>query len=410
MLNFSDLKEECKRRSTKDQGGTQFDNAVKTAINSSIFRIAREAPWRSLRRTDSFDTVDSYTTGTGAGSISHNSSTLSIAGATLLTGNVQPGRWVKISGDGDYFRIKTLPSETSLTIDRLYSGTTSSALTYEILPQEEYNLPVQCGHRMFLWHTAYGYPYQLNYIVDQDFVTSCALRWTMGVPTHYRMWGESMAKEQPKSASVLTVSSSATADVGIQVTIFGTVNSYPDYEIVTTNAADGTTVVNSTKSFSYVERVTKASTSTGIITVTANSAKTTVAKIPVGDTTAGVLYKKVQLYPLPDAVYPINVSYYKDPYRLVNDGDIHELGQEFDEAIILLSTAKIKGESEITTGTATFYSLFQDELKTLRRTNIDKIDWFPTLRRGNRKSKDLLASPGLFYSQVGPQYGPQSYR
>ena len=33
----------------------------------------------------------------------------------------------------------------------------------------------------------------------------------------------------------------------------------------------------------------------------------------------------------------MNVKYYKDAYRLVNTGDVHDLGQDFDEAIILLS-------------------------------------------------------------------------
>jgi hypothetical protein len=127
--------------------------------------------------------------------------------------------------------------------------------------------------------------------------------------------------------------------------------------------------------------------------------------LPVGDTTAGILYRKVQLYPLPSTVFDMNVQYYKDVYRLVNDNDVHELGQDFDEAIILLSVSKVKGESEIKLGTANFYSMWQDEMKSLKRTNTDKIDWFPTMKRPYSTGSQQLVHPYLSYSQIGSQYG-----
>ena len=65
-FTFSDLKVEVKRRATKNQGGTQFDSGIANTINTSMWRVAREARWRSLRRTATFNTVTTYTTGTGA--------------------------------------------------------------------------------------------------------------------------------------------------------------------------------------------------------------------------------------------------------------------------------------------------------------------------------------------------------
>ena len=49
MFTFIDLVNEVKRRATRDQGGTQFDTAIKNVVNTSLFRVAREAPWRQLR-------------------------------------------------------------------------------------------------------------------------------------------------------------------------------------------------------------------------------------------------------------------------------------------------------------------------------------------------------------------------
>lgn len=408
-LIFSDLQSEVLRRATMNQGGGNFTNAAKIAINAALFRLAREANWRSLRRTGSFNTITSYTTGSGTLSLANNATTVSAPSATLYTNNVAIGRWVKFGGSGEYYQIRAIASNTSFTIDKVYSGTTSSAGTYEIFPQEVYNLPVQCGHRFFLWHYAYGYPFQLKYMVEQDFYQSNAQRIYKAPPTHYHMWDGDMTIQQPKTASVITIVSSSSSDTSVAVTVFGTVSGYPDTEIITTNSSNGTTSTAGSKSFTSVERIAKVTTSStvGIITATANSGNTTVAVIPAGNATTGIQYKKVMLYPLPTAVYPINVLFYKDPYALVLGGDIHELGEEFDEALILLATAKLKAEQEIE-GASNFYQLYKDELIVLRRTNLDKVDWFPSLRGQTRGNGMLNSRGGVSFNQVGPFFGPKS--
>lgn len=407
---FSDLQTEIKQRATRAQAGTAYDTTIKNIINTSLFRIGREAPWRSIRKKTYFTTKTSYTEGSGAGTFTEDSASISITGATFLTDTITIGRRIKLSGDSRYFIIRQITSETDITLDRLYSGTTTTTGTYSILGQEEYNLPIQAGHRLFLWHEEYGYPYKLEFIPDQTFIEDFADNTTEAIPTHYRMWGEDMVKEQPRQASVVRVYSSSSADKSVGVTIFGTVSGYPDYEEVSTNASDGTTAVSGTKSFSSIERVTKDATTTGRITVDANTAATTIAVLPTGDSTAGIVYRKIQLYPLPNSAFDINVYYYKDPYRLVNDDDVHELGQAFDEAIILLSVAKIKYEDSQKEGDK-WFALYKDEIRSLKKTNVDKLDWFPTLRRPTpgRNANGNLAR-NLRYSQIGAYYGPSSRR
>mgnify|MGYP001616638433 FL=1 len=410
MFTFLDLQSEVKRRSTRDQSGTTYDVAIQNTINTSLFRVARECPWRVLRRKSYFDTETKYTTGTGAVSVTADSASFSVTGATFITDNIQVGRRVKFGTDANYYTIRTITSETAGTIDRTYQGTTSTTTSYEFLPTEEYNLPIQVNPtRDFLWHNAYGYPVMLEYVTDQDFRGYSINDVTTGVPLCYRMWGQDMVKTQPVKASVMRVASSSSSDKSIAITVFGIVSSYPDYEIITTDASDGTTAVSGSKSFTSVERVVKSASTVGRITVDANSANDTIAVLPVGDTTGGIIYSKCQLWPLPDAVYPINVQYYKDPWRLVNNGDVHEMGQEFDESIILLSTAKIKYESSMNEDGDKFFGLYQDEVRTLRRTNADKIDWLETLKRpyeSRRRNRLVNNGRGLLYSQLGPNYGP----
>lgn len=334
MFTFKDLQDEVKRRATVDQGGTTFDTAIKNIINTSLFRLAREAYWRVLRR------------------------------------------------------------------EQTISITTST---------EEFNLPAQVTQRMFMWHEDYGYPYLMQYVPEKEFISYGIDRTQTGTPTHYRMWSVDMVETQPTSASVITVQSTDSSDTSIGVTIFGIVSGYPDYEVITTNSSDGTTSVAGSKSFTSVERVVKNGSSVGRITATSNSGAVTVATIPVGDTTAGIMYHKIKIYPQASSSFNMNIYYYKQPYRLVNNGDVHELGQDFDEALILLACMKLKSEQN-QKEYQDFRSQYRDEMRSLRKTNIDKMDWIPKLKSEfNSANNNSLITPYLSYRQVGSQFGPRVY-
>ncbi|MEK7180215.1 MAG: hypothetical protein AAB706_01960, partial [Patescibacteria group bacterium] len=188
-FTFTDLKSEVKRRATKNQGGTQFDTGIANVINTSMWRVAREAKWRSLRRSTTFNTVIKYTTGTGAVTLTKNSSNVTVTGATLLTDGVRIGRYTNFSGSSTYFKVATITGETTLTLNQTYDGTSTAVGTYSVLGQEEYVLPIQIGHSAFFWHKAYGYPLQLEYIPSQEFYGSGTIDTMESVPTAYRMWG-----------------------------------------------------------------------------------------------------------------------------------------------------------------------------------------------------------------------------
>ena len=399
-FTFSDLQSEVLRRATKNQGGTQFTQAAKNIINTSLWRVSREARWRTLRRTSSFNTVAPYSTGTGAASVTASSPNVTVTGATFLTDDIQIGRFITFSGSPTYFKVSQVTGETTLVLDQDFDGTTSSTNTYSILGQEEYTLPIQVGHSAFFWNRSYGYPLEMQYIPTQDFYASGVLDILQQNPVSYRMWGVNCVLEQLKQASVITISSSSSSDTSIAVTVFGTVSGYPDYEIINTNASNGTTSVNGSKSFTSVERIVKNQTTVGRITVTGNSANTTLGVLPVGATTTGPFYTKIQVYPLPIQEFPIYCYYYKLPYQLVNDGDVHELGDDFNEAIILLAVAKLKAEQNMKED-ADFFKLYQDEITSLKITNTDKIDWAPKLQRPQGNNWRDMWTGGLRYAQIG---------
>lgn len=510
-FTFKNMQDEVLRMALRNQAGGQYTTAIQNAINLSMWTIARENKWRTLRRKASFNTVTTYfngiaggvtinamnalnyanstsswPTGAGPAACAFGSNVFSVTGATFISDGIQVGRWIKFDGSVYYFKITSITSETSGTLNQVYDGPTSTTLSYAIMPQEDYTLPIQIGHSCFLWHRKYGMPKVMDYVPAFDFYKAGVLDILTNIPVTYRMWGVDAAIQQPIAASTMTIASSVSTDTNIAVTVFGTVNGYPDYEIITTNASNGTTAVSGSKSFTFIERIVKNQATTGLITVTSNlssnaysfnvtgitnppvagdtysnntvtftvtyvyvtgqsgakigkftmtgsgapSASGTLTKIssttgdssitfsseaiqsvtvgvlPVGITTTGPQYAKIQVYPLPNWVFPIYVYYYKLPYQMVNDGDVPEIGEDFTQAIILLAVARLKAEQNQATDSANFMQLFTLELNSLKKTNLDKIDWKMILKNPGEDGGDQFTG-GLRFSQVGGsgQYG-----
>lgn len=402
-LTFGDLQEEVKRRATRNQSGTAYDAAVKNLINFSLLRIANEAPWRALRRNSSFFTVGHFTTGTV--SVDVGSKNLTFSGANLITNGVKAGRRLRFDDGGNsatLFTLATVTGENTATLNLAYDGNANvSGGTFKIYGQETYNLPIQTSRSAVLYHEAYNYPYVMGYVSDREFLETGMSFNTEDKPVLYRMWGEDCVMDQPQTPSVIKGVSSSAADTTVQVTVFGMVGGYPDQETLNIN---GTNAVTGTKTFQSIDRIAKDRSTAGLVTLTANTDSTTVAVLPIGDSSGSIMYKKIQLFPPPNSIYEIKVLYYKEILRLVNDDDIHELGQDFDEAIILLATAKLEGEQS-KQETSAFNAMFQEELKILRRKNADKLDWLPRLQRPGVRTR-LGFHRYTRYMQVGSQFGP----
>lgn len=409
MFIFSELQTEVKRSAVRNQAGTEFDTAVKNAINRAINQISREAKWRSLRRGPAtITTVGAYTEGTGAVAVTEDSAAITVTGATFITDGVTIGRRIDVGGSSKKYRISSITGETTITLDQTYDGDDATDQSYSIYPQGEYNLPIQSDHQAYLWHEQYGTPTLMNYITEAESIGSGLWEDTTGTPTYYRMWGEDSVITQPRKASIVSVVSSSASDTTPVITIFGTVSGYPDSETVTVT---GVTVANGSKSFTSVERVVaSAAARVGRITVSANTAKDTIAVLPVGNTTREVKYSKIKIRPLPTVIFPLFVMYYKTPYMLVSDGDVHELGGAFDSAIINLATSIVRGENSQDEA-KTYYALYTQDIKKLKNHYLDKIDWLPRLQPGAMTSRvGGGVHRNLSYGQMGTGgwFGPRT--
>lgn len=411
-LTFLDIQSEVKRRATRNQGGSQFDAGIKNVINTALFRLSRECNWKQLRRTATFASEVSTTTGTIT-TATNGLATFSGSGMSLITNGIRTGRRIQISGSTKRYIIQSITGENSFTTNLTWDGTTyagTGALTITIFGTEDYILPIQSGRIGLIWHEANGYPFMMRFVTDLDFYNSGISIENSNRPVYWRQWGEDDVLKQPLQAGIISISSSSTSDQNVSITIYGTVSGYPDQETIVTNSSNGTTVVAGTKSFSTIERISKdTNTTIGRITLTSDSAATTVSVIPSGNIQDRFSYKHIQVWPLPNTSFNFNCMYYKDPGRLVNNNDTHELGSQFDEALIILATARLKFEQNMITEGTAFHKLYEDELKNLKQYNSDTaLNWMPSLRRA--KNSPDLAGGGvhrfLSYSQMGGSYGP----
>ena len=184
--NFSELKAEVKRRATRDQGGTQFDTSISNIINTSLFRIARECPWKQLRRKTTFATFANYTTGTGGVTATNGSNSFTVSGGSLLTDGITIGQRVRIGSSTQRYIIQSITSNSAFTTNLNFDGTTTSTASLLIYGKEEYNLPIETGRIGVIWHEAYGYPIKMEYITDSEFYGQNVVIENQRIPVYYR--------------------------------------------------------------------------------------------------------------------------------------------------------------------------------------------------------------------------------
>src|ERR1700679_2316488 len=81
-FTLSDMSSEVLRMALRNQSGGQYTIAIQNAINLSMWTIARENKWRTLRRKASFNTVTTYFNGSAGGLTINAQNQLNYANST----------------------------------------------------------------------------------------------------------------------------------------------------------------------------------------------------------------------------------------------------------------------------------------------------------------------------------------
>lgn len=147
----------------------------------------------------------------------------------------------------------------------------------------------------------------------------------------FTLWGRSPVKNQPSSASVITISSSSAADTAATkaITITGDTATGVTSESITPT---GTTPVAGTVQFTQILSVTKGADWAGTMTMTSNSAAVT--NLTLFPTEYGRSYQQMNLLYLPTAGETISYRFYRRPKELVNDTDVLDIPAPFERVVV----------------------------------------------------------------------------
>lgn len=142
-LTFSDLENEVYAHTGLDSSDSTNTTNVDRWLNYSQQDICARWPWPFLESRESIITVPDYTTGTI--SVSSGSATVTGVGTTFTSIMGTSGQyWIQFSGSNDWYLITARSSNTSITIEQVYQGTTNLSAATFIVRKRYYSLSSSC--------------------------------------------------------------------------------------------------------------------------------------------------------------------------------------------------------------------------------------------------------------------------
>lgn len=138
-LTFSDLENEVYAHTGLDS--TSQTN-VDRWLNYAQQDLCARWPWPFMESRESIVTVPDYSTGTV--SISSGSQTVTGSGTTFTTSMAGGQYWIQFTGSNDWYLISTRASNTSITIEQPYQGTSNLTGSTYLIRKKYYSLSSSC--------------------------------------------------------------------------------------------------------------------------------------------------------------------------------------------------------------------------------------------------------------------------
>lgn len=349
---------------------------IKDAIQTCLYRAtAIDLPY--LMTDGSITTVAPYSTGTA--SITNGSS--SVTGTTTVWTAAMVGRKVRFGSDTAWYRIATRTSNTAITLENVYQGTTNTTATYEIY-KDEYKLPTDMD--------VFKVMRQIENGLALTDIENTAFDMTLPVPS---------AKGDPGYSIV--------AGTKLDTYTTGTVS-------ITVNTA---TLTGSGTSWTTVEGLDKGSKvviGNYVYTVKSIDSDTQITIYELASVTATASTYTIsldnyiiQFEPYPDSEQNIYFKYQRLPFPLINDYDVPDLPDQWHHILItggLIWAWEVKDKEE----SKRYELLFGQQVQEMWR----RIGNISVTRRYPRTSQDDLARiRSLGNLKMPNNYGyPISYR
>jgi hypothetical protein len=225
-------------RLNKNANDTTVYNRIKNHINDACQEKWAGYAWSFRYREYPLVTTAQVTSGTMTAT---NDSQAVTASGTPFVVSAHTGAWIRFTGDeiDTWYRVQTVNSTSSITIEPPYQGTSGSGKAYELC-KTDYLLPTELSDTGALQIQYNGYPVRPENIHQMDGWDTPPL--TNGAPTRI---GILRAESILSSYSTGTVSGTSSANVvtgagtawlsnvtpGDQLTINGDTNVYTVYKV-----------------------------------------------------------------------------------------------------------------------------------------------------------------------------------
>ena len=283
---------------------------IKRWINTSYKDFQSRNNWYWLKRTGKFQTVEIYEDGTA--DVTQNSRAVTGSGTNWTSAMV--GRYFRVEGKTDWYKIIAVGSTTSLTLDVPYLDSSASAQSYKIW-QKHYELYPDIKNENLISVLTDGHPHQLVFFPYEDAGFVNAFAYFQGNP--HRVF----LHEWDKSIRTYTTGTvSGTVDTK---TLTGSSTVWLDNVM----PGDRITVGN----YNYYVLSVDSNTQ---LTLTTNLMATISAETSYTRTRENNLLVMIDFTPK-DPAKNMTYTYYKKTYDMQNDNDLPEIPEMWHYIVVL---------------------------------------------------------------------------
>lgn len=298
----SDLYKLARSASSNAIAGT---TEVDRAINNAIISLYSNYPWPWRQSLVTIQTVAPYSTGT----ITLTASSRSVTGSGTSWTTGWTGMWLKVDGESEWYRVRTISSTTALIFDQPYIGANAGSGKSYKLYKRLYTLPSMVDRIT----DDLGFPantwtleYKAKGAFDRQYINHAE-----GVMYHYTRWTSDYITRTYTTGTVAGTSSTATL-TGTSTSWLGNVFEGDELEI--------------------------SSTKYTVLTVDSDTQITLAQNLQTSPSGTSYTARSVQAIAiefghLPDDEYNIEIPCLKRLYKVIDANDILPVPPELTEII-----------------------------------------------------------------------------
>jgi hypothetical protein len=159
-------------------------------------------------------------------------------------------------------------------------------------------------------------------------------------PYRFMLTSIQNVKEQPSTAGTLVVTTTGGTEASANKVVVKGINSAGEYVEETLSSGSSWSTLTSTTSWSLIESISKYG---GTFTRTITCTRGSVTVLTLLASEYGRQYRQLELTKIPTAAIDFQYRFYRKPLKLVNDYDMPQIPEEYDDILVYGSLIDMQG-------------------------------------------------------------------